>query len=50
MLTTLLPDKQVSDFGFDLGATDKRAALARIPTDGDQELPLNNTLVQVELE
>jgi hypothetical protein len=31
-------------------AVDQRAALARVPTDGGQELPLNNTLIEVELE
>ena len=31
-------------------SADQRAALARVPTDGGQELPLNNTLIEVELE
>src|SRR5258708_7313272 len=34
----------------DRSSADQRAALARVPTDGGQELPLNNTLIEVELE
>lgn len=34
----------------DRWSADQRAALARVPTDGGQKLPLNNTLIEVELE
>ena len=33
----------------DRSSADQRAR-ARVPTDGGQELPLNNTLIEVELE
>jgi hypothetical protein len=48
--STRLVPKYGSHRDRPVSAVDQRAALARVPTDGGQELPLNKTLIEVELE